>query len=110
MSEWIHSKGTIKKIDMPENITTLEGQAEYLKSKGFIIDQEDYQEGYVFFYDCLQLDDGWYTYTEEEVDPEEKYEAKKLDEGTIEYEVKYYDGGGDLSDALRKAMKTLIQE
>lgn len=104
MSETVHYKGKLT----PTNKTT----GQYLVDNNVDISRYDYEGG---AYDCLEENFGMNT-TEidgkvflveyENVDLEQEImSASKNEDGTIDFEVKFYNGGCGFSEAIEQSVK-----
>jgi hypothetical protein len=111
--------GKIEKVEFPENVITSCDKIEYLKKNGYSVGKfEIYSNDYVYFEDddYILIKNGdiydWYfMITDEELDADEcYYKARKLNNGVIEYDVFYYNGGESLNDAIGEALKTLSND
>lgn len=114
MSQTEFHKGKL----IPLNIAgdTLEEKAENACGQSGIELPDYYNGGYLQYiidecYETIYILDGkFYKVKDEEIDPDyDIYNAEKLEDGSISYEVKYYNGGCGFSEALDTAIKKLQQ-
>ena len=62
---------------------------------------------YDHYYKAVLIDDQVYTVEKEEVEPyEDVFLSSKNEDGTIDFEVKYYNGGCSFNEAIDEAIKT----
>jgi len=113
MSETVYYKGIATKIE-PEGKTLIEIAEEILKEKG--IDFDDFFKDTLEQLSCDFYDEYFYhkktktlyKITKESFNLEEEIiRADKKDDGTIEYELRYYNGGGGFEECLEEAFDKL---
>ncbi len=96
--------GTLKRIDIPENLDTWKEEVIFLQNQGFHFDDLDI-EGEWFsasHSDCLYIVGGWYKVEKKRFNPEE---IKKITQvGPMEYSfmVSFYNGGGCLQERMEE--------
>lgn len=89
MSETVHYKG--KLTPTGKTLAEFDPEAE---------DIDDY------YYKAVEIDGMVYTTAQEYIDPEEEIlNASKNADGTIDFEVKYYNGGCSFNEAIAAAIK-----
>ena len=118
MSETVHYRGVATKVDIPEGKTLVQVAEDILKSRDpqykipaysdgpleYLCDH--YNEEYFFHVGKQTL----YMITKASIDIDEDIiRAKELADGTIVYELKYYNGGAGFEECLEKAMDNLDQ-
>ena len=110
MSETVHYKGTLKEIKKLEN-ETLENQCKrlldneklssYCESYREMLEDENYEKLFIY-------DDVLYSVEMQEIDPyDDLFVANKNEDGTIGFEVKYYNGGCGFNEAIGYAIKKM---
>lgn len=112
MSETVHYKGTAKPVKLLPNQTQEEFAETYLLMAGKT-KLQDYYKSWVEYLADEFYDDFFYhagtktlykiTKVGHDLD-EEIIRAEKLPNGTIEYELRYYNGGAGFSECLEEAM------
>jgi len=114
MSETVHYKGTINKVVIPTGKTTEQVISEILKSKGIkmasyykdvieCLTDECYRE---YFY--YRKTETLYKIHNEELDPyNDIILANENPDGSISYELKYYNGGAGFDECLEEALNKL---
>jgi hypothetical protein len=109
MSETVHYRGTLTKVERLGN-ETLEEQCKRIIGEGnFKNYYESYQEmllyGYEYSQDYFLQDDILYSVSKKEIDTDEDiFKSNENEDGTIEFEVKYYNGGCGFNEALEYAL------
>lgn len=114
MSEVVHYKGKLTEIkarrsislqDIAKNIIDERGvewsdyDLEYHKDDHIFVLCDTLRDEYVFVNERL------YKFTRVQLDLDEDiYVAELNDDGSIDYEVKYYNGGGGFEDAIENAL------
>jgi len=114
MSETVHYKGVATKITPPKGKTLIDVAKDILKDRNkempdyfdnavdFLVD-EFYNE---FFYRAKTKT--LYSITKVERDPDaDIIEANEKEDGTIEYELRYYNGGAGFNECLDDAFDNL---
>ena len=114
MSETVHYKGVATKIEQPNNQTLIDVAKDILKERNKEIDdyydnaiecltQEFYNE--FFYYPKTQT---LYSITKTDHDLEEEIiKAEPKEDGTIEYELRYYNGGAGFEECMEEAFDKL---
>ena len=116
MSETVHYKGILTRV-LPCDGETLQDIAKrILDHHNEIV--EDYYDG--DYLDCLEdkfyqgyvvLDDKIYEVEKKELDPDGNiFKASLYSDGTIEFEVKYYNGGCGFDEAIDHAIDNMEEE
>jgi hypothetical protein len=115
MSETVHYRGVATKIEQPNDKTLIEVAESILKERN--IELDEYYEGnsikqlcedmhYEFFY--YPGTNSLYSITRECVDQyDDIIQAELKDNGTIEYDLKYYNGGAGFEECLEEAFDKL---
>lgn len=110
MSETVHYKGVMKKAERLEG-ETLEEQCKRLIGDKELPSYCDNYEEFLnnTFYQEMSIQNGTiYHIKKEEIDLDEDiYQANLTDDGDIEFEVRYYNGGSSFDDALEEALKNI---
>jgi len=109
MSQDRHQKGKITRVTLKEGQTDEDFAREFLKGKKdpFFDDflEELMEEHYKEF---ILIHDELYHLVEE--DTTSTLHAKLNDDGSIDFDVKYYDGGASLEEAIEAALRNLPYE
>ena len=101
MSETVHYKGVAIKIEQPNDKTLLDVAKGILKERNY--DIPDYYDNAI---ECLTQD--LYKITKEHHDlDEEIIKADLMDDGTIVYELRYYNGGAGFEECMEEAFNKL---
>lgn len=114
MSETVHYKGVATKVDQPIDKTVIEVAEAILKERGkemaVYYDNaieclcEEYYDEYFYHHKAKSL----YSITKEWVELEDDIiKADINSDGTIQYEVRYYNGGAGFSECLENAFNEL---
>lgn len=108
MSETVHYKGVLKKIERYEN-ETLEDQCKRLLNG---VELPSYYDSYEEFFsdersDKAVIQDGIIYKVEKEEINLDIFIARKLNESEIEFELRYYDGGCSFNEAINEAFKNM---
>jgi hypothetical protein len=110
MSETVHYRGILTEVDMLDN-ETLEEQCKrilgdvelpsYFKSyQEMLLDQ--------FYQTYIIYDNTLYLVEKENYEPDEDiFYSKGNEDGTISFEVKYYNGGCGFNEAIEEALKSI---
>jgi len=113
MSETVHYRGVATKVIIPEGKTLVQVAEDILKERDPQYKIPPYTDGPLealcdeyyneyFFYPGNQ---SLYNITKGSIDLDEDImEAKELEDGTIVYELKYYNGGAGFEECLEEAM------
>lgn len=110
MSETVHYKGVLKKIERYDT-ETLEDQC-----KRLLADKElpSYYDSYEEFFSdehyhkAVVLDGSIYRVEREDVDLDEDiFRASKINNNEITFEVKYYNGGCSFNEAIEEAFENM---
>jgi len=110
MSEVVYYKGKLKPVDFLINETLEErckriiGDVEledcYDSYQEKLMDDYDYYEDYIIHNDIL------YSVEKNRLDPEQSmFTSKRNDDGTVNFEVRYYNGGTSFDEAIEYALK-----
>lgn len=114
MSETVHYKGTAIRVHQPNDKNLIQVAEDILKERNIKI--EDYYENAI---ECLcdELSDEYFFYpkhqylyaiTKEHHDPNDDIIEADVDEnGEIQYELRYYNGGAGFSECLEEALDGL---
>lgn len=117
MSETVHYRGIATKIDIPPSKTTLDMAKEILDDFGeleiempsYYDDALEWLTGYYdeqFFYH--EKTDTLYEITKTIVDEEDDIiRAQRNEDGDIEYELRYYNGGAGFEECLEEAIDNM---
>ena len=112
MSETVWYKGTLTEIKATDK--SVEEIAEELYKEMSARDKADYHETYTealadeFYDDYYSYEGKLYSLTKEYVEYDEDIiRAKRNDDGTIEYELKYYNGGAGFAECMDEALDKL---
>lgn len=110
MSETVHYKGILTIVERLEN-ESLEGQCKRLLDNAELLDyydsyQEmianDYYEKYFVYNNVL------YSIDKKDIDPDDDlFVASKINDKNIKFEVRYYNGGCCLEEALEVALERM---
>lgn len=116
MSEIVHYRGTLKKVERLDN-ETLEMQCKRLLNKRLLNNRElkSYYDSYkeMLFYENYQKyvihNDTLYLIEKASIDPDEDvFKVNQVDDRTYTFEVKYYNGGCSLDEAIEEAFKSEV--
>jgi len=110
MSEVVYYKGILKPVDflvgetLEERCKRIIGDVEledcYDSYQEKLMDDFDYYESYVIHNDIL------YSVEKNRLDPEQSFfMSKRNDNGTVNFEVRYYNGGTSFDEAIEYALK-----
>lgn len=113
MSETVMFTGKLKKYEFPKEIgDTLKEKTDYLIIKGFSFEHSEIEDKYIDEGDGFIVVDGdFYEILEKESqDDDDIFKAKKNDDGTINFTVKYYDGGCSFTEAIEDAIENMNKE
>jgi len=116
MSKTEHYRGVATKINIPRDKSLIQVAEDILSKEKVKIDKyyknaleqltEDCSDKYFFHYKTGIL----YSLESKEIDPyEDIIRAEIKDETTIEYELRYYNGGAGFSECLEEAFDNLEQ-
>lgn len=110
MSETVHYKGVLKQIERYEGEPLEEQCKRLLENK----DLPSYFDSYAEYlidenYQKITIQNGIvYRVEKEEVDPDSDiFKASINDQGEIEYEVRYYNGGCGFDEAIEEALRSI---
>lgn len=113
MSETVHYRGVLTEVERLEN-ETLEDQCKrMLKNKTMSWSYDSYREMLQDeFYDKYIIhNDKIYSIDRKTIDVDEDiFHASKNINGTIDFEVKYYNGGCGFSEAIAEALKEVNKQ
>ena len=110
MSEMEQWKGTLEKIDLPEHLKTWQDQVDFLK-KRYHIEVYDWEKESISFKEseCIFLNNQWFKIEKEMYDDYgDIFNATEGKDGTINFVLKYYNGGCCFDEALEIAVDKLI--
>lgn len=112
MSETVHYKGTLTKVERFENETLEEHCKRLLEINELPEYYETYEE---VFNDRLYkryiiYDNNIYSVYKKEIGSENMFNANINQNGEIEFEVMYYNGGCGFTDAINYAMENIKQK
>ena len=110
MSETVHYKGVLRKVERNEGETLEEQCKRLLESKELPSYYDTYQEYFVDEnYRRMTIQNGIiYRVEKEEVDPySDIFRASINYKDEIEFEVKYYNGGCGFDEAIEDAIKSI---
>jgi hypothetical protein len=106
MSEVVHYRGTLTRVEKLES-ESLEDQCKRLSGNKRLQSYHDsYQEQLVHdnYQDYVILDDVLYSVKKQDIDPDEDISRMTENEdGTLSFEVKYYNGGCSFDEAIEEA-------
>ncbi len=117
MSETVHYTGKLTPVQLDNmNQSYLDKAKQILDERGIIMSGYHLKWGDAVTCLCDELYDEYiaiggqlYSFTRKEHDPEEKImNASMNEDGTIDYEVRYYNGGCGFREAIDLAMKNII--
>lgn len=111
MSETVHYKGILIEMEKLKN-ETLENQckrllnnvelSDYCDTYQEMFEDEFYQQYFIFNNIIYKVDN------KQDIDPDDSiFIANKNENGTIEFEVKYYNGGCSFNEALEEALENM---
>lgn len=118
MRETVHYRGVATKVVIPEGKTLVQVAGDILKTRHpkYKISVSDnpinylcdiFYTGYFFHVGSQTL----YNITRGSIDMDEEIiKAKELPDGTIVYELKYYNGGAGFDECLEEAMDNMNKE
>lgn len=110
MSETVHYRGTLVKLERFEN-ESLEDQCKRLLNYQELPSYWDNYQEYLLDekYKEVTIQNGnVYMVTKEEIDPDyDIYKAKENSNGDIEFEVRYYNGGCGFEEAIESALDNI---
>ena len=108
MSQTEYFKGTIKKIeteDIEKHLSDIHGKLPKYFNNWMECIKDEYFEDYIYNHDT---DEVYEILTKKEyVDNADIFEASLNDDGIINYEVKYYNGGCGFSEAISAALNAI---
>ena len=115
MSETDHIRGILKLVYLPTGVATVkellklkleEVGRPYEENSGYTLEEYFIEEFYGAYF--LIKGDLWEVESREESDPYDAiFKARELDDETIEFEVKYYNGGCSEIEAIKYALESL---
>jgi hypothetical protein len=110
LSETVHYKGVLRKVERQEE-ETLEAQCKRLLGNKELPSYFDSYEEYLVDenYQNITIQNGIvYQVEKEDVDPySDIFRASISDNGEIEFEVRYYNGGCGFDEAIEDALKNI---
>lgn len=113
MSETVYFKGLLKMVEKMEG-ETLEAQCKRLLGDAELPSYfESYQEYLLDEHDkeFVVKDDILYQVEKHKIDPDtDVFRANLNEDGNIEFDVRYYNGGCSFDDAIHEALKTIETE
>jgi len=109
MSYWEHYKGTLTKVERLEN-ESLEDQCKRLLEYRGLFDYDSYEEmlldefyeEYYVYNDMLYSAHKKFIYTDDDI-----FNANEEENGVINFEVRYWNGGCGFNGAIEKAIKNI---
>ena len=108
MSETVHYKGVLRKVERL-NEESLEEQCKRILGNKELPSYYDTYQEYLLdeYYDGMTIQNGVvYQVEREEVDPyDDLFNAQVRDNGEIAFEVRYYNGGCGFNEAIEEAIK-----
>lgn len=108
MSEMVHYKGTLYKVEKRKN-ETLEEQCQRILGVDTIKDYYDSFQEMVADYlseEYVIVDDVLYSYKMKEIDLDiDFFSSRVVNNNTIDFEVRFYNGGCGFSEAIGYAIK-----
>ncbi|PLR99584.1 hypothetical protein [Bacillus sp. T33-2] len=110
MSETVHYKGVLKKVERHEDETLEEQCKRLLNNKDLPSYFDNYQEYFSdeYYYKFTIQNGVIYSIEKEDVDPDiDIFNASVGDNGEINFEVRYYNGGCGFDEAIEEAIKTI---
>ena len=110
MSETVHYKGVLRKVERQEGETLEEQCKRLLDNKDIPSYYDSYEECFSDeCYDKFTIYNGIiYNIEKEDVGTDEDiFNAKIEDNGEISFEVRYYNGGCGLEEAIEEALKNI---
>lgn len=110
MSETVHYKGVLKKVEKFEGESLEEQCKRLLRNKDLPSYHDSYKEYLIdqYYHEMTIQNDIVYRIEKEEVDPDgDIFKANMNDNGEIEFEVRYYNGGCGFNEAIEKAIKNI---
>lgn len=110
MSSTVHYKGILKKVERLEGESLEEQCKRLLENKELPSYFDSYQEYLTdLFYKSMVIhNDTIYKAEKEEIDPDNDiFNATLKDNGEIEFEVRYYNGGCSFDEAIEEAFKNI---
>jgi len=111
MSETVHYKGVLNKIERYENETMEQQCKRLLDGKELPSYFDTYAEYLVDeFYHEMTIQDGVVYRVEriKEVDPDgDIFNAKLQNDGRVEFEIRYYNGGCGFDEAIEEALEDI---
>lgn len=110
MSETVHYKGKLKQLEKLENETLEEQCKRLLDNQELESYYDSYREMLLSEYYNQFLDHNGilFSVTRECINPHEDiFRSSKNEDGTIDFEVKYYNGGCGFSEAIEEALSNI---
>jgi hypothetical protein len=112
MSEMVHYKGTLTKVELLEYETLEEQCKRVYKKLTSNTELKKYYDTYEemlldeFYKEYILIDNELYTTNRKDVGIDSSLFTSKINEdGTIDYEVLYYNGGCGFTEAIEEALK-----
>lgn len=116
MSEMVHYKGTLQKV-ISKDGEKLEELCRRLLNDNGITRSESWNSSWEevfrdeFYKEAVIVDGEVFMVEKESIDPDsDVYNAHKNRDGSIHFEVMYYDGGCSFDEAIKTALKSLESE
>lgn len=119
MSETVHYKGIANLVDIPDGKTLVQVAEDILKEKdplyelpaNYDNDLEYLTYTYYEEYFYHPTGNALYRITKNSIDPyDDIIKATRRDNGEIEYELRYYNGGAGFEECLEEAMDKLMDK
>ena len=107
MSETVHYRGTLTEVDMLDNETLEEQCKRLLGDTELLSYYKSYQEMLIneFYQTYIINDNTLYLVEKENYEPNEDiFYSKGNEDGTINFEVRYYNGGCSFNEAIKRAL------
>jgi hypothetical protein len=110
MSEIVHYRGTLEEVEKLENESLEEQCKRILDDTKSLSYHESYQEVLLdeFYKKYIIYDNTLYLVNKEEIEPSEDiFYSKGNEDGTINFEVRYYNGGCGFNEAMERALNNV---
>jgi hypothetical protein len=108
MSDVVHYRGTLQEIERFENESSEEQCKRLLQYTELEEFYDTYKEMLLdrYCYDIVELDGVLFRVTKENVNVDEDiFRLNRSEDGTMTFEVKYYNGGCGFTEAIEEAFK-----
>lgn len=113
MSEEVHYKGTLTKVVKLEGEIIEDQCKRLLDNKELESYYDSYEEKLLDqgYYDYIVREDTLYSVEKQDINPyEDVFIANKNQDGTISFELKYYNGGCGFNEAIEYALENIEAE